>query len=183
VACLVDVAVLVEARRRQRRHVVELGWCPSPGRGQSHLPLLHQLVDVSFLVVEVADVADAAGALAGASRRHSLLDAREAEDALLRDKLLGVEVDALVGTGLDAEAVAVAGLLIDEDDAVLGTLVDGLAGAGLQAGRFRAVVADALYVEVVAVGVFAGPLVLVPVRSPRGSLALGLQITLSPLPP
>jgi hypothetical protein len=110
-----------------------------------------------ILVVQVAHLADAAGALAGTGGRHPLLDAGEAEDALLGDESLSVEVDALVGAGLNAEAVAMAGVLIDEDDAVLGPLVDGLARAGLQACRLRAVVTDALYVEVVAVGIFAGP--------------------------
>ena len=133
---------------------------------QRHLPLDHQLVDRPFRVVEVADEAQSAGTLARAGGRDALLDAREAEDALLADAADVVEVDALVGTRLHAEAIALAAVLADEDDAVLLTLVDGAARAGLEAGGMRAVIADAGQIEVVAVRVLAGALVLVPVGPP-----------------
>ena len=62
-------------------------------QGESHLPLRDQLVDRPALVVEEANPAHAAGTLASAGVGHPLLDAREAEDALLRYLLYEVEVD------------------------------------------------------------------------------------------
>ena len=137
-------------------------------QGQGDLVLVDQQVDGAGLVVAVADPADAPHALARAGHRQALLDARIAEDALLglRDAL--VEVDLLVRTGGDAVAIAPAALLVDQHDAVLLALVDGVARARREAGGVVAVVADPRQVEVVAVRVVAGALVLVPVRAPGG---------------
>src|SRR4030043_487080 len=114
-------------------------------------------------------------ALAGAGRRHVLFDAREAEDAVLADLLDVVEVDLLVGAGLQAEAVAATAGLVAEDNAVLTALVHSVAGAGLHADWAGAVVAETGQVEEEGVGVFATALVLVPVGPPGGLLADGLE--------
>ena len=119
-------------------------------------------------------MADASGALAHARRRHAVLQPGEAGDALLGDGPLLVEVDALVRACLHAEPVAVAPLLVDEDDAVLLAPVDRVARTGLEAGGLRAVHADHRQVEEVRVRVFAPADVLVPVRAPCGRTAVVL---------
>ena len=99
--------------------------------------------DLVHVVEQHAHVAQAADARVGADRRQAVLEAREAEDALLGLICLPVEEDFLVGAGRHAVAPATAAILRDEYDAVLLTLVDGTRRAGCDAGRIQAVVADA----------------------------------------
>src|SRR5690606_5401572 len=75
------------------------------------------------------------------------LDARIAEDALLRLTAPPVVVDLLVGTAADAHAPAATLVLVDQDDAVLLALVDRAGGAGGDAGRVEAVLAEPGQVE------------------------------------
>ena len=89
---------------------------------------------------EIANTSDAGfradGGLSG-------LDARVAEDALLRFAALPVEVDFFVRTAADAQTPAAAFILVDQHDAVFFTLVDGAARAGGDAARIQAVLAQA----------------------------------------
>src|SRR3972149_5413743 len=87
-----------------------------------------------------------------------------------------VEVCTLVGEGLHAEAVAVAALLVDEDDAVVHALVDRLTRAGGEAGGVGAVHADHLEGEEVGGGGVAAGLVLVPKGAPVVLAGLGLEV-------
>src|SRR5690606_33319979 len=74
--------------------------------------------------------------------RLSGLDARVAEDALLRLAALPVVVDLLVRTARDAHAPAAALVLVDQHDAVLLALVDRPRRARRNAGRIQAVLAQ-----------------------------------------
>src|SRR3970282_2127012 len=168
----VEAEVIVQPGRPDGRDVEDVGLRPELRvEGQRHLPLADELGDRSILVVERAEPDGAAGALAHAGGSDALLHTREAHDALLADLPHEVEVDLLVGAGLQAELIAAAAALIPQDDAVLLALIHGVAGAGVHAGGRGAVIAEAGYVEVVGVGVFAGALVLVPVGAPLGLLA------------
>ena len=146
---------------------------------QRDLPLVHQFVDRPVLVIEEADEPQAPRALAGARGRDALLDARVAEDALLRELAGVVEIDLLVRACLHAESVALAALLADEHDAVFGALVDGVARTGFEAGRVRAVIADARQVEVEAVRILPAPWSSSQLGPQSGSPAAGWR----PLPP
>ena len=132
--------------------------------------------DMAALIVQHAEKDGSPGALANAGRRDVLLQAGVAENALLADFSGEVEVDLLVRAGLQAELVAAAAFLVTQDDAVFIALVQRAARAGLKAGRLRAVVAEAGHVEEVGVGVLACALVFVPVRTPFGLFAGGVQI-------
>ena len=95
------------------------------------------------VVEQHAHVADAADARVRAGRRLAGLQAREAQDALLRLAGGPVVVDLLVGAGGHAHAPGPALVLVDQHHAVLGALVDGARRAGRHARRVEAVVADA----------------------------------------
>src|SRR5208283_901847 len=75
-------------------------------------------------------------------RRLARLDARIAEDALLRFARRPVVIDLLVRAAGDAHAPAAALVLVDQDDAVLLALVDRPGRAGGGAGRIEAVLAQ-----------------------------------------
>src|SRR5690606_1823661 len=93
---------------------------------------------------EIADAPDtgfrAHGWLAG-------LDAREAEDALLRLSARPVVIDLLVGAAGDAHAPAATALLIDQDNAVFSPLVDRARRTGSEARRVEAMLAQARQVH------------------------------------
>ena len=99
--------------------------------------------DAVGVVQEHAHVADAPDAGVRAGRRLPRLQAREAQDALLRLAGVPVVVDLLVGAGGHAHAPGAAAVLVDQHHAVLLALVDRAGGAGRHAGRVQAVVADA----------------------------------------
>src|SRR5690606_26475654 len=86
-----------------------------------------------------AEIADATDAGFRANRRLTSLDARVAEDALLRLSGRQVVGDLLVGAARNAHAPAPALLLVDEDDPVLLALVDRAGRTGSQAGGVEAV--------------------------------------------
>ena len=77
----------------------------------------------------------------------SSFDPREAANALLTGPGGAAVKALLVGACFEAFAVTAAAFLIDEDDAVFGPLVDRVARAGRQAGRVRAVIADARQIK------------------------------------
>src|SRR5262249_46835380 len=136
------LAVVGAAWRVGRRDVVDVRAGGAVGQQSPGGTILqHQLVDRRAGGVGAAGGSGAARALRGAGVDLALLQARVAEDAFLTLAEHFVEIDLLVGTGLDAVAVASAALLVDQDDAVLLALVDGLAGTRLHAGGVRAVVA------------------------------------------
>src|SRR5690606_12763376 len=101
-----------------------------------------RLLDPVGIVEDDAEIADAADAGFRADRRLPGLDARIAEDALLRLSGGPVVVDLLVGAPRDAHAPAAAFLLVDQDDAVFRPLVDRSARAGSETGRVEAVLAQ-----------------------------------------
>src|SRR5690606_4993761 len=94
------------------------------------------------IIKQNAEIADAPDARLRADRRLPGLDARIAEDALLRLSGGPVVIDFLVGTARDAHAPAAALVLVDEDDAVLLPLVDGAGRTGRDAARVEAVLAQ-----------------------------------------
>src|SRR5690606_3106126 len=163
------------ARRRKRRDVEDVrSGAELLMERQRHFPLMHELVNGAVLIVEIAHEAQAPWTLTCAGRRHALVDAWEAEDALLRDQLHVVVIDALVRAGFHAEAKAFALLLVDQHDPVLLALVDRASRTGFQTRRVGAVIAEAREVEKVRVRVLPRALILIPVRSPAGPLALEL---------
>ena len=83
-----------------------------------------RLLDAVRVVQQHAEVADAAHAGLGADGGLARLDARVAEDALLRLPRRPVVVDLLVRAAGDAHAPSAALVLVDQDDAVLLALVD-----------------------------------------------------------
>ena len=103
--------------------------------------------DLVGVVEDEAEVAQPAHAGLRADRRLPGLDAREAEGALLRLAGSVVEVDLLVGATGHAEPPAAAAVLVDQDDPVLFPLVHRAGRAGGDAGRVKAVLADARQVE------------------------------------
>ncbi len=113
------------------------------------LLILHggRALDAVGVVEEHAEIADAADAGLRADGRLAGLDARIAEDALLRLSRGPVVIDLLVRTARHAHAPAAALVLVDEDDAVLLALVDRAGGAGGDAARVEAVLAQARQVH------------------------------------
>src|SRR5690606_30290042 len=107
---------------------------------------------------------------------HTLLDAREAEDALLSHLFLVIEIHLLVGTRRLAEAVAAAAVFVDGHDAVFFALLHGAARTRLHARRMRAVVAYTRQVEVKGVRILPCAFVFVPVRAPVRTTVLDLQV-------
>ena len=68
-----------------------------------------------------------------------VIDAVDAERALLHHASLGVELARAIGAGPGAEAAAHAGILVDQHDAICGALVAGACRADGDAGRVVAV--------------------------------------------
>jgi hypothetical protein len=99
------------------------------------------------VVEQHAEVADPAHAGVEAGRSKARLEARIAEDALLRLCRGPVVEHLLVGAGGDAHPPRAALVLRHQHRAVLTALVDGAGRAGRHAGRVDAVVADAGQVE------------------------------------
>src|SRR5262249_7093819 len=81
--------------------------------------------DAGGVVQQHAQVADAADARVEARRGLAGLQAREAEDALLRLAREPVVEDLFVRASSDARAPRPAALLVHQDDAVLAALVQG----------------------------------------------------------
>src|SRR5262245_24549282 len=102
---------------------IELAFVGHAGGGLNAIRIIEQHT-------EIADASNAGlranGGLAG-------LDARIAEDTLLRFTRLPVVIDLLVGAAGDAHAPAAALVLVDQHDAVLLALIDGARGAGSDA--------------------------------------------------
>ncbi len=94
-----------------------------------------------------AQIADAAHAGLRTHRRLTHLDARVAEDALLRLAALPVVVDLLVRAGRHAHAPAAALVLVDQHDAIFLALVDRARRARRHARRVQAVLAQARQVH------------------------------------
>src|SRR5262249_14815545 len=151
------------------------------------LRILHRRrrLDAVGVVEEHAEIADASDAGLRAHRGLADLDARIAEDALLRLARGPVVVDLLVRTARDAHPPAAALVLVDQHDAVFLPIVARARGTARHAGRIEAVLAqprqvhhegvlefavdlllDALEIRVLrALGEFAAE-DLLPVRSP-----------------
>src|SRR5262249_16681755 len=101
-----------------------------------------RLLDAVGVVEHHAEVANTPHAGLGADGGLAGLDARIAEDALLRLAARPVVIDLLVGAARHAHAPAAALVLIDQDDAVLLALVDGTRRAGRDARGVEAVLAQ-----------------------------------------
>jgi hypothetical protein len=102
---------------------------------------MYQLVNGPIYVIEIAHEDEPSRALANAGRRHALLKARIAQDAVLANLSGEVEVDLLVRAGLEAKAEAATLILVAEDDAILVALVHSSPRTRLDADRARTVVA------------------------------------------
>src|SRR5574340_1254881 len=100
-----------------------------------------RLLDAIGVVEQHAEIADAPDASFGTHGGLADLDARVAEDALLRLSGPPVEVDLLVRAARDTHAPATALVLVDEHDTILLALVDGPRGTGGQARGIEAVLA------------------------------------------
>ena len=101
-----------------------------------------RFLDAVRVIEHDAEIADAADAGFRAHRRLAGLDARIAEDALLRLAARPVVIDLLVGAARHAHAPAAAFVLVDEHDAVFLALVDRAGRTGGDAGRVEAVLAQ-----------------------------------------
>ena len=99
-------------------------------------------LDAVGIVEQHAEIADAPDAGFRAHGRLAGLDARIAEDALLRLAGRPVVIDLLVRAAGDAHAPAAALVLVDQDDAVLLALVDRAGRTGGDAARVEAVLAQ-----------------------------------------
>ena len=151
-------AVVAPGPRRQvlvDRLVAELG------QQVEAAALRHQLRDGAVRIAQVAEVARArrAGAHAGGNavlrRRCLVIDAVDAQRALLHHAVAVVVLARAVRAGPGAQLAADAGVGIDQHDAVLGALEGGAGRADGDAGRLLAMQARAREMHGAARGTFA----------------------------
>src|SRR5208282_2480702 len=158
---------------------------------KSDLVLLDQLVSEALLVVQIAEVHPAGRTTLRTDRRVLVLYARLAEVAHLEGAGLQVLHRNLVRAGRRADPALVAGPLVDYYDSILlplshrrghvaltrghSTALSEVFHAGRDAGRIRAVIAQARHVEEVTVGPFASALVFFPDRPPLDRLGVFLR--------
>src|ERR1051326_8702467 len=98
-------------------------------------------------VIEQSNEAQAPGTLCGASIYLAFLQTGIAEDALLGFAHDLVEVDLLIWARLDAVAVSLAAVLIDNNNPILFTFIDSFPRTRLQARGVGAMIADPRQVE------------------------------------
>src|SRR5581483_5417154 len=141
------VADPVPLRSRDHLRVVRVLDQVAVGVDEGRLVGGRRLLEALGVVEQKAEVADPPDAGVEAGGGMARLEARVAEDALLRLAGRPVEVGLLVRATGDAHPPGAALVLAEQDDSVLAALVDRPGGTGGDAGGVDTVVADPRQVE------------------------------------
>jgi hypothetical protein len=108
---------------------------------------LGYFLDTVGVVKENSDVADSTHTRVETRRYLSCLNARVAEDALLRFAGLPIIVCLFIGTAADTETPAAAFILTHQNHSILASLIDGTTGTSSETGRVQTMVTDTREVE------------------------------------